>query len=711
MKHLLFTLSLISLIFNIGVAQDKVLTLNDVVSGGSNYSSFFPKGLNNLQWADGQHYSYVKDDSTLVLFNVNGKETTLLTSQMLRQMDSTYSGNTIPHYKWHNGQEIELILYGKRLFYNHITQTHWQISYPKEAQNIDVAYKTKQLAYTIDNNLFYATSNAQKKTITNDPDTGIVNGQSVHRYEFGIMKGTFWSPDGKRLAFYHKDESMVGDYPLVDVTAREAETNLIKYPMAGMTSEQVTIGIYNIQNEETVYLKTGKPNDHYLTNIAWAPDNKTIYVAEINRGQDTMHFNSYNASDGQFIKTLFTETDNEYVEPMNPMVFLPNDHSKFIWQSRHNGFNHLYLYSTDGTLIKQLTQGDWEVTNILGFDSKGKHVFISSTEKSYLERHPYSIMISNGTKTCLTQDKGYHRSKLSPDGKNLLDVWSDINIPSVTDLIVVKTKKKTNLFTAENPYQDYTLGEIKMLNIKSADSVTDLACRMVLPPNFDETKQYPAIIYVYGGPHSQMVNGSWQGAVRKWQLFMAQKGYIMFCMDNRGTSYRGTDFEQIIHRQLGKKEMEDQMKGYDYLCSLSYVDATRIGVFGWSYGGFMTTSLMTRYPEAFKVGVAGGPVIDWSNYEVMYGERYMDTPQENPDGYAETNVCKYARDLKGRLLVIHGGQDPTVVWQHSQKFLNQCIQDGVQLDYFVYPNHKHNVRGKDRVHLMDKITRYFEDFL
>ncbi len=705
------TFIFISLLFISLSAQNKQLTINDVVIGSSNYSSFYPQKLNKLQWADTEHYSYVKDDSTLILSSTNGKEKAILTTNEIKAVDSSFTASKIPNYKWHNGQEIELFLKGKRLFYNPYKHSSWEINYPQDAKHLDLSYETKQLAYTIGNNLYYANSDNNQNVITNDPDTGIVNGQSVHRNEFGINKGIFWSPDGQSIAFYHKDESMVGDYPLVDVNAREAKATLIKYPMAGMASQQVSIGIYNTDNKTTTYLQTGKADDHYLTNIAWSPDNKTIYVAELNRAQDTLHFNSYNATDGHFIKTLFVETDKEYVEPLSPMLFLPHHPTQFIWQSRRDGYNHLYLYSTDGTLIRQITKGDWEVTDILGFDKNEKHVFISSTEKSYLERHTYAIDINKDAKTCLTKHKGYHKSKLSPEGKYVLDVWSDIEIPLVTDLISIKNDKSTTLLKADNPYQDYTLGQIKMLSVKSADGETDLACRMILPPNFDTSEKYPVIIYVYGGPHSQMMNSSWQGNVRKWQLYMAQKGYIMFCMDNRGTSYRGADFEQVIHRHLGKNEMEDQIKGYEYLTSLPYVDSDRIGIFGWSYGGFMTTSLMTHYPDAFKVGVAGGPVIDWSNYEIMYGERYMDTPQENPDGYAESNVCKYAKDLKGRLLIIHGGQDPTVVWQHSQKFLNECIKDGVQLDYFVYPNHQHNVRGQDRVHLMEKITRYFDDFL
>lgn len=714
MKHLISLLTLISLITFTSIAQKPKLTLDDVVNGGSNYRSLKPEKLNQLQWADDdEHFSYVKDDSLLVKQNIGGKIMTVITLGEFKALSNDSVMSTFPSYKWHEDHIIVFKLREKYILYNTDDKSYSIVKYPKGAQNLDFSYANKHLAYTLDNNLYYATKSEEKISITSAVDTGIVCGQTVHRSEFGIRKGTFWSPNGNALAFYRKDESMVEDYPLVDITVRQAKANNIKYPMAGMKSHHVTIGVFNSSTGKTIFLQTGTPDEHYLSNISWAPDANTIYVAEINRGQDTMHLNSYSAISGEFISTLLTETDEQYIEPQNAITFLPNDPTQFIWQSRIDGYNHLYLYKTDGSLVKQITKGAWEVTDILGFDKKAEKIYFSATEESYIERHTYSVELNseNSEINRLTTTPGVHKSYLSPEGKYLLDTWSDVEIPLVTDLISTKSLVSKNIFTANNPYADFKLGKTKLFTIKSSDSTLDLSCRMILPPNFDKTEKHPAIIYVYGGPHSQMISQRWKGGVQMWQHYMAQKGYIMFTLDNRGTSYRGADFEQIIHRELGKYEMEDQMQGYDFLTSLDYVDKKRIGVFGWSFGGFMTTSLMTHYPEAFNVGVAGGPVIDWSNYEIMYGERYMDTPEENHEGYKATNLCHNAKDLQGRLLMIHGAQDPVVVWQHSQKFVRQCVKDGVQLDYFVYPTHEHNVRGKDRVHLMQKITQYFDDFL
>lgn len=692
-------------------AQKKQLTLNDVVTGGQNYHNLKPENLKQLQWANNDNVSYVEDDTAIIIQSIPGKVQEIFTISTLREIAPDFEGNSIPKFSWHEGKIIEFELESERLFFNIIEQKSQRIRFPKEAENVDLHYDAQRLAYTIDNNLYFATKANPQIEITNEQDTGIICGQSVHRNEFGITKGTFWSPSGNRLAFYRKDESMVDDYPLLDLTTGEPTINYIKYPMAGTVSEEVKVGIINILSGKVIYLKTDKPNDHYLTNITWSPDGSEVYVAEINREQSKMTLNCYSAATGQRTRRLFTETSTKYVEPQAPLYFIPGSPNKFLWLSRRDGYNHLYLYTSDGTMVKQITKGKWEITDIVGFDDRGKHIIVSTTKLSHLERNTYVVRIDKDMIWNVTPNKGFHSSILSPEGNFLLDTWSAVEIPTVIDIINIKNSRMKSISTADDPYRDYKLGKTELVTITAADSTTKLSGRIIYPPNFDKNKKYPAIIYVYGGPHSQMVTNSWKGGARKWQHYMAQKGYILFTLDNRGTSYRGAEFEQVIHRQLGKHEMADQMKGFDYLASREFIDKSRIGVFGWSYGGFMTTSLMTHYPEAFKVGVAGGPVIDWSKYEVMYGERYMDTPLENPEGYEATNLVNHAKNLQGRLLMIHGAQDPVVVIQHTQMFINECIKEGVQVDYFEYPTHEHNVKGKERIHLMEKITHYFDDNL
>ncbi|GHT51955.1 hypothetical protein AGMMS49982_10880 [Bacteroidia bacterium] len=559
-------------------------------------------------------------------------------------------------------------------------------------------------------------------------------GEVVHREEFGIDKGVFRSPKGNYIAFYRMDETMVGDYPLVDISARESQLKNIKYPMAGMTSHEVTLGIYSLATKKTLYLKTGEGyrhcgldpqspaiDDHYLTNISWEPSEKHIYIAELNRAQNHLQWNKYDIATGEKVQTLFEEKNDRYVEPQTPLLFVGGWQVKtamtkpgqFIVQSRRDGYNHLYLYNMNGELLKQLTAGNWDVKEVVGLSQDEKSLFYVSNELNPIEFQAFKLDLTTGKKTQMTTAPGVHKVALSATGKYLVDKYSNQQTPLNVDVISTANGKSERLQTVENPYEKvgYTLPEITLGTLQAADGHTDLYYRLTKPQNFDPAKKYPVIIYVYGGPHSQMVTNNWLGGARGWDIYMAQKGCVVFTLDNRGTSNRGFEFESIIYRQLGKHEEADQMCGVNFLKSLPYVDADRIGVFGWSYGGFMTANLMLRHPDVFKVGVAGGPVIDWKYYEIMYGERYMDTPEENPEGYNYANMNNLAGNLKGHLLIIHGDEDPTVVWQHSLSFLKACITARTYPDYFVYPGHVHNVHGVDRVHLYEKITRYFEDFL
>ena len=560
-------------------------------------------------------------------------------------------------------------------------------------------------------NIFVITADGSEKQITTDGNRELVYGEAVHRNEFGIMDGLFWSPDRQRLAFYRMDQSMVADYPQVNIDTRIAAYEPDKYPMAGETSHKVTVGVYDMQSGKTIYLKAGDPTDRYFTNIAWNPEGTIIYMFELNRDQNDCRLVSYNALTGDKIAELYRETSTKYVEPQHPIVFLPWDNSQFIMQSQKDGYNHLYLFSKDGKLIRQLTSGKWVVLDVLGFNKKQKSVIISSNEVSPIQQNLFAVSIKNGKRTPLDNGRGYHAGMLSDNGEWLFDKYQEPDVPR--DITIVNTGKGkiVNYFSAPDPWKDYQVPLFECGKIKAADGVTDLYYRMVKPHDFDATKKYPTVVYVYGGPHAHNVDARWHYCSRSWETYMAQKGYVLFILDNRGSENRGRDFEQATFRQLGQIEMQDQMKGVDYLKSLPYVDSNRIGVHGWSFGGFMTITLMTNHPEVFKVGVAGGPVIDWKWYEVMYGERYMDTPQTNPEGYAKTSLLSKAKDLKGKLQIITGYNDPTVVPQHCLSFLKACIEAGTQPDFFAYPGEPHNMRGHSSVHLHERITQYFEDYL
>ena len=575
---------------------------------------------------------------------------------------------------------------------------------PADAENHTITEATMRVAYTIGNDLYVADGKNQVR-LTNNPEH-VIAGQSVHRNEFAIDGGIFWSPDGSKIAYYLMDESMVTDYPLVDITARVATATPIKYPMAGMTSHIVKLHVYDFNTGKDIVMKTGEPEDHYLTAITWNNDNQHVYIGELNRGQNSLDFNEYDALTGKFTKTIFHDEDEQYVEPVGPAHFLPGSTTEFVWLAQRDGFYHIWLHNTKTLNAKQIEKGDYVVTSFDGFDGNG-NAYYTSTEVSPLQRHFYKVNLKNGKKTQITKVHGTHSVLPSRSGNYYLDFYSSTDVARAVDLHYVKGSFTENLYTADDPLKECNIGTIELGELKAEDGQT-LYTRLIKPYNFDPKKKYPVIIYVYGGPHAQMITDEWTAGAGIYLHYLSQEGFIVFTLDNRGSADRGEAFEQVIHRQCGQCEMRDQMVGVNYLKSLPFVDAERIGTDGWSYGGFMSTSLKINYPESIKVSVAGGPVIDWKYYEIMYGERYMDTPEENPEGYELTCLENKTDKLQGKLLIIHCTTDPTVVWQHSLSFVENCIHNGKQLDYFVYPGHDHNVYGMDRAHLITKITEYFK---
>lgn len=747
------------MIATISSAQEKkTFTLNDVIPGGDNYFNLVPKSMPGLQWW-GDICVRTDIENIKKIDTKSGKESILVT---LEEVNEALKNGEMPYKLTGHIKPLRTLMaaslpWGDR---NVITFTQYDDRTPGQKYmiwydfskkkivnlfslqgegptNFDFCKENGYMAYTIGNDLYVA-HEGDFSSMVNPKVTGnqqqekdVVYGQAVHRNEFGIMKGTFWSPKGTYLAFYRMDQSMVTDYPQVNTTARIAELVPDKYPMAGMTSHKVTVGIYNVKDGKTIYLQAGDPTDRYFTNISWGLDEKSVFVIELNRDQNHAQLVQYDAVSGQKIGVLYEEKHTRYVEPQHPLIFLPWDDSQFIYQTQRDGFNHLYLMDTKTKLKGEwktgkdsedqyceylkaipLTEGNWLVQDVLGFNTSRKEIIIASTEISPLQTNIFSLNVKNGKRTLIGMEDGTHQAKLSASGTYLIDYFTSNNVPREISILPTTGKKGTTLFTATDPLKEnYNLPEITVGTIKAADGETDLYYRLIKPVNFDPNKKYPAIIYVYGGPHAQMIHNTRFYDARGWDLYMAQQGYVMLTVDNRGSDNRGIKFENCTFRHLGTEEMKDQVQGAKFLQSLPYVDADKIGVHGWSFGGFMTTNLMLTYPDIFKVGVAGGPVIDWQFYEVMYGERYMDTPQANLEGYKESNLRLKAGNLKGRLEVIIGGMDPTCVPQHSISFLRACIDAGTHPDFFIYPEDGHNMMGSDRVHLHEHITRYFLDHL
>lgn len=699
------------------VMGQKLFTLEELNFGGKNYRKFVPENRYTTWWGD--ELIHTEANQCSVIDKKTGKENILFTLEEINKYATSDGSSQVKNlfgasFPYPGKSLVLLRSEANMCLYNWKTKkTEWCISTVDQGEIAEWNAKSKATSYIEPKSqqLYVRTFDGNDIQLTTDGSREIVYGQSVHRDEFGIHKGMFWAPNGQKLAFYRMDQSMVADYPQVNIFSRIAKCEPDKYPMAGETSHKVTVMVYDLTTKKTVTLQAGDPTDRYFTNIAWSPDSKTIYMFELNRDQNDCRLVSYDAQTGTKIAELYRETHDKYVEPQHPIVFLPWDNNLFIMQSQRDGYNHLYLYQANGKLVKQLTKGKWVVLDVIGFNTKDKSIVYTSTEKHALQTNTYTVNVKTGKRRLLDNGRGYHSPSLSPSGTFIVDRYSEPTVPRNIEIVNTANGKRTNYFEAADPWKEYQVPTFTCGTIKAADCTTDLYYRMVKPANFDENKKYPLVLYVYGGPHAHNVDARWHYASRSWETYMAQKGYILLILDNRGSERRGRDFEQATFRQLGQIEMQDQMKGIEYVKTLPYVDANRIGVHGWSFGGFMTISLMTNYPETFKVGVAGGPVIDWKWYEVMYGERYMDTPQANPEGYAKTSLIPQAKNLKGKLQIIQGTNDKTVVPQHCLSFIAECINQGTQPDFFVYPGEPHNMRGHQSVHLHERITQYFEDYL
>lgn len=708
------------------IAQNKKLTIEDCIV--NRFTTLAPKNISNLAWVpNSDKVSWRKEagtnEATIVLFDFKKKEEENITLQEINTAMANFNAifgapgsrgdklTRLPYITWQSASEFLFTHNNAYYVYNYKNKSVAAKNIlDKEAENVDRHEGSGNIAYTIGENVYIKPANGNAFAVTKDTMDGLVNGTAVHRVEFGITKGTFWNSNGTKLAYYHMDESMVTKISYYNYGKIPGGNSYFRYPMAGQTSHQVKVAVYDAVKNSTVYLETGEPLEQYLTNIKWSPDDKYIYVAVVMRDQELMYLKRYDATTGKLDKILFEERSERYVEPENPPMFCPDDKSKFIWQSERDGYNHLYLYKTNGKLVRQLTKGDWMVTDLLGIDPKGKYAYFTATKQSPLDNTVYKVKLSNGDITELATDEGTHYASFNTDYSYFIDNLSSYKTPkSITIKNADNGKQENELLNAPNPLVDYQLGETSVFTIKSTDGTTDLYARMIKPINFDPAKKYPVVVYLYGGPHLQLINNSFLNRADLWMNYMAQQGFVVFSIDNRGSANRGFEFESTVHRRLGTLEVEDQLAGVNYLKQQQFVDSTKMAVFGWSFGGFMSTSLMLKAPGIFKIGIAGGPVIDWKMYEVMYGERYMDTPLENPTGYENSNLLNYVQNLEGKLLMIHGTSDPTVVWQHSLEFVKKAIELGKQMDYFPYPSYEHNVRGKDRIHLYQKVTDYIMD--
>ena len=704
------------LLASVYATAQKNLTIEEATLGAQR--GFGTKNIYGAQWRTNTDVTYLSAEyNALINKDINDKitENYVLSSDLSNALKSALNEDVnlrmFPfNYHWENEKEFSFTHNGKDakyfVIYNieskKITK---QIKYSNNANEEVIAPNKNFVVFVNDNNLAITFSDGKTIEITNDAK-GILNGNSnTHRNEFGIDRGFWISPDGKKILFYKKNETMVANYPLVDFSTRIATEKPIKYPMAGLKSEEVSLHIYDIDTNSTLQLAIDGDKEQFLTMPTWSPKSDMVYVGVLNRGQDNLKLQRYSAATGKFDKQLFEEKSKTYVEPSTPLKFI-ND-NEFLYVSDKGGYRHMYRYNTNG---KQLTSYQYKDVVFKDYlNVNAKEIFYLGTGNKGMDKLVYKTDIKSGKTTLITKESATYSAILNNNNTWVYTQQTNVNTPNKVSLSPITGNKSITILDAPNPYEGKTvLPKVEMVTIKAADGITNLNGRLIYPANFNENEKYPVMVYVYGGPHAQLVTNRFGAGAGGFDYYMAQQGFVVFTLDNRGSENRGKAFEHVIHRELGKNEMADQMKGIEFLKSKKFVDQDRLGVYGWSFGGFMTTSLMLNYPDTFKVGVAGGPVIDWKWYEVMYGERYMDSPEENPEGYEKTSTLNKVQNLKGRLLMIHGAQDPVVLQQHSMEFIEKCIKEGKQVDYFLYPSHEHNVSGKDRIHLNAKIADYFK---
>ena len=702
-----YTASILFVYLTTTLLSQKELSLEDAVM--QQYRAFYPERIVGFNWLPNTtDYVYLSNDwTTLYKSSVSSKkEEILLTADDLEEILD------IEMYRFYPMQFVSKDVFfmnnGTSFFKINLKERKAEILHDLEENANAPLFEPSsgRLAYLLNNNVLVRYEDSKKViSVTQNKDENIVSGQAIARSEFGITDGLFWSPKGKYLAFYEKDESKVHNYPLLDINQTPGALNSIKYPMAGQKSEKARVGIFNTANQKTVFIETLKDPEGYLTNISFTPDEKYLFVAEVNRAQNHMWLNVYDAMNGAFVKTILEETNDKWVEPEHPAYFPCDKKNNFIWMSEKDGFMNLYYYDFEGKLIDQITDHKFVVKSIVGLSNDEKHLYYEATGPNPMNTMVYDYNIKKKTSTLLTKVEGTHSVKVCDNNSYYYDTYSNSSTARKSLIYTANGKMSKLLLNAKDKLDAYQIAQTEIGSIDASDG-TKLYYRLIKPSNFDASKKYPVLNYVYGGPHAQLVTNSWLNGASLWMHWMAEQGYIIFTLDNRGSGNRGFAFESQIHRQLGTVEIEDQMAGVNFLNSLPFIDNKRMSVHGWSFGGFMTTSLMLRKPGVYTTGVAGGPVTDWKYYEIMYGERYMDQPDENEKGYSEASLLNKTENLEGKLLLVHGSSDDVVVMQHNLKLVQRFIESEKQIDFFPYPMHKHNVYGKDRVHLMTKVLNY-----
>ena len=712
MKQKLIIL-LLSLAISPAISQ-KEISINDVFLNRT-FTQDWVYGLNSMN--DGIHYTTLEYGDTTAIEKYSyqsGEKVDIILKSIDIELDFT-------GYTFNENESLVLLETNSEKLYRHSKKSIYYL-YDLNTKKVtkisekkirlpEFSPNSKYISYIYKNNIYTYDINSEETTkITHKglPNKIICGATDwVYEEEFGFTKAYAWSPNSESIAYYIFDESKVPEFSMdVFEEGLYPKQERFKYPKAGERNSKVRINIFNIKSGKNIEAKINKKKEFYFPRMKWTNKSNRLFVQRMNRHQNHLEMLSVNPSNGD-ASLVFEEKENTYIDVHDNLIFY-NDDSFFLWTSEKDGYNHIYLYRIDGKKIRQITKGDWEVTQFYGYDQINKTLYYQSTEKSSLQRDIYSINVFGKKKKLLSKERGSNNAKFSKNYKYFINTYSSANSPNIIDLYDSRGKKQRNIKNSNKLTQtltEYNLTKKEFFEFTTEDGV-NLNGWMMKPIDFDSNKKYPVLMYVYGGPGSQTVTDSWGGQYM-WYQMLCQQGYIVVSIDNRGTGGRGSEFKKCTYKELGKLETIDQIEGAKYLSSLSYVDKQRIGIWGWSYGGYMSSLCILKGSQYFNTAIAVAPVTNWRFYDTIYTERYMQTPQENSDGYDLNSPIHYADSLSGNYLLIHGSADDNVHVQNTYEMVNALVKANKQFELFIYPDKNHSIYGGNtRLHLFTQITDF-----
>ena len=719
-----FSILLLLFLVPLTVVSQSKITIEDIYTG-----QFRSTGMNELQaMKNTNQYTILNTDRGTKSQQIDLYDYATLkkVSTLINTADFNLLADGIDSYTFSANEKMMLIAANSNQIYRHSFTADYYVytiatkqlkKILEQAQEVTFSPDGTKVAYVKANNLFtYNLATAAVVQITSDgKKNAIINGITdwVYEEEFSFVRAFDWSADSKKLAFIKFDETLVPEFSM-NIYKKSLYPNVetFKYPKAGEKNATVSLHIYDVTSKNINEIKLGNYNDFYIARMQWTKDENTVCCQVLNRHQDNLDLIFINSTTGA-AKIILNEKDKAYVDVTDNLTFLKDN--SFIWTSEKDGYNHIYLYDKTGKLKNQVTSGNWEVTSYYGFDEKTKTVYYQSVENGSIIRDVFKIGLDGKNKVRLSTKTGTTAATFSPNFDFFISTFSSATQPPLYTLNSCKDGKQLQEIQNNNGLSDklqkYNLPTKEFFEL-TTDKGNKLNAWILKPKDFDASKKYPVFMYQYSGPGSQQVNNSWLDTDDFWFMSLTQQGYIVACVDGRGTGFKGANFKKCTQKELGKYEVEDQIDAAKIIGKYPYVDKARIGIFGWSYGGFMSSNCLFKGNDVFKMAIAVAPVTNWRYYDSIYTERYLQTPQENASGYDLNSPINFVNKLKGNFLLVHGSADDNVHLQNSMEMIEALVQANKQFDWAIYPDKNHGISGgKTRIQLFNKLTNFVKDKL